>query len=652
MPATPQALSESGAPEVEQSTLQPLPEYRSVLVAADASDHSNQGVADAVRMGKIWGATITGAHVYAAKLHDRRFRQMEGGLPEQFKEESELERQRDIHDDLITKGLSIITDSYLDEVESTCKSAQLNYVRCSLEGKNYFELAKEANNGQYDLLIMGALGLGAVEGSKVGTVCERVLRRAQLDTLIIKQPARSISDGPIVVAVDGSPKSFGGLLTGIALAQEWAVPLHVISAYDPYYHYVAFNRIAGVLSDEAGKVFRFKEQEKLHEDIIDAGLAKIYEGHLHVADSIATDYDIEIRTKLLDGKPHDVIEKYTKEHQASLLIIGKLGIHADEELDIGGNAENMVRNTDCAVLLTQREYTPRVDVMAEATTSWTHQAESHMEKVPSFARNMARMAILRFAQEKGHTVITESIVKEATAKLCPVEHSQNEDAAADSASNITPLVKEQSFNPDWSSEALAIANAINDQSVRDNLKKRAEKKARQDQSKMVEAEHIRAFLNIDVKQNTKPSSGKCPFGFDASETSPDDVEFSWTEAAEHRLQSVPEGFMRSLTKQRIENWANKQGQTIITPELMESKYAAWGEDSEELSHTMKWDDASARRLQNIPDFVRPMVIKEVERCAKDQGAGIVTSEVLQKASGAWAETGEFHSENNQDLYKK
>ncbi len=58
----------------------------------------------------------------------------------------------------------------------------------------------------------------------------------------------------------------------------------------------------------------------------------------------------------------------------SLLVLGKVGIHADDELDIGGNAENLLRNVGCAVLLSQREHQPRVDVIAEATTSWTRQA--------------------------------------------------------------------------------------------------------------------------------------------------------------------------------------------------------------------------------------------------------------------------------------
>jgi len=93
-----------------------------------------------------------------------------------------------VHDDLITRGLSIITDSYLDQADNSCQQAGINFIRRSLEGKNYRALTEETNSGKYDLLVMGALGLGAVEGSRLGTVCQRVTRRSDIDTLVIKQP--------------------------------------------------------------------------------------------------------------------------------------------------------------------------------------------------------------------------------------------------------------------------------------------------------------------------------------------------------------------------------------------------------------------------------------------------------------------------------
>jgi len=61
--------------------------FKSILIVADASDHSNRGVTDAIKLGNLWQSTITGTYVYAAKMHDFRFRQMDGGLPAQYQEQ-------------------------------------------------------------------------------------------------------------------------------------------------------------------------------------------------------------------------------------------------------------------------------------------------------------------------------------------------------------------------------------------------------------------------------------------------------------------------------------------------------------------------------------------------------------------------------------
>jgi len=521
--------------------------YRHILVALDSSDHANAAMHCAAELaGLASEAVITGSHVYAARLHDMRFRQMEGGLPEQFRQEQELERQREVHDSLITRGLSIITDSYLDQAETRCNELGIAFRRCSLEGKNYRALTREANSGTHDLLVMGSLGLGAIQGSRLGSVCRRVARRAVIDTLVIKDPARTIKEGPIVVAVDGSPKAYGGLLTALALTRRWQVPVKVVAAFDPYYHYVAFNRIAGVLSEEAGKVFKFREQEKLHEEIIDSGLAKIYDGHLAVARSIAKDFEIEIETELLAGKPHDVIEKYVRVNNPSLLVVGKLGIHADDELDIGGNSEHLLENVNCTILLSMREHHPEIDIVSGVTTSWTHEAEARLERAPSFVRNMARMAIMRYALEHGHTVITQKIVDEATAQLMPnhAEQAMGEIVAAYDAGEL----KRAEEPLRWSKEAVVLLRSIEDLAVRGNLSMRAEKKARQEKSATVEEKHIQAFLG--------ESNSATP-------------EIHWQAAALARLMRVPEGFMREKCKQRIEDHARLNGHAEVSLEVVE-----------------------------------------------------------------------------------
>src|SRR5438132_13032696 len=111
--------------------------YKQIYIPVDNSDHSNMAIDIGILLAKQFGAKVVGSHAYAAKLHDRRFKQMEAGLPEEYHDEKELGRQRKIHDSLITRGLEIITDSYLDVIDSKCKESNLPLERRSLEGKNY-----------------------------------------------------------------------------------------------------------------------------------------------------------------------------------------------------------------------------------------------------------------------------------------------------------------------------------------------------------------------------------------------------------------------------------------------------------------------------------------------------------------------------------
>ena len=99
--------------------------YKTIYVPVDNSDHSNQAIRRAVDIGKAFASKMVGCHVYAAKMHDYRFKQMEYTLPEEYLEETELERQRKIHDSLITMGLKLVSDSYLAPMAAACATAGL-----------------------------------------------------------------------------------------------------------------------------------------------------------------------------------------------------------------------------------------------------------------------------------------------------------------------------------------------------------------------------------------------------------------------------------------------------------------------------------------------------------------------------------------------
>jgi nucleotide-binding universal stress UspA family protein len=121
--------------------------YREVFVPVDNSPHSNWAVDRAVEVCTRFDGRITGNHVYAARLHDVRFRQLETGLPAQFQTDEEIKRQRKIHDKLIEKGLQLISDSFLDETDKRCQAAKIPLTRQLLEGINFEEIIREANRG-------------------------------------------------------------------------------------------------------------------------------------------------------------------------------------------------------------------------------------------------------------------------------------------------------------------------------------------------------------------------------------------------------------------------------------------------------------------------------------------------------------------------
>jgi nucleotide-binding universal stress UspA family protein len=195
--------------------------YRHIYAPCDNSDHSTAGIRLAVTLAARTGARVTGCHVYAARMHDVRFKQMEYTLPDEYQDEQELERQRKIHDSLITRGLQLISDSYLDVLKQEANAAGVSDVAYkTFDGKNWECLAKDIADSDYDLVVMGALGMGAVRDSQLGSVADRVVRRAKADVLLVRDThlLREDASDRIVVAVDGSPQCFSALQRAIELA--------------------------------------------------------------------------------------------------------------------------------------------------------------------------------------------------------------------------------------------------------------------------------------------------------------------------------------------------------------------------------------------------------------------------------------------------
>ena len=408
--------------------------YKSIYVPVDNSDHSNRAINCALTLGKAYSAKLVGCHVYAAKLHDYRFRQMEYTLPEEYIDEVELERQRKIHDSLITMGLKLISDSYLDGMSRLCGESGLEFEPRMMDGKHHTEILKDLAGSKHDLVVIGAVGIGRAKDSVIGSVCERVARQADRDVWVVKhvpEPGEPDRD-TILVGVDGSPQSFCALMTAIDLARTFGKKVEAMAVYDPYLHYSVFNGIVNVLTEQAAKVFRFEEQNQLHEEIIDTGLAQIYQSHLEVGERMADEAGVTIKKTLLDGKPFQKILDHARKTSPWLIVLGRIGVHSPgDETGLGSNVENVLRAAPCDVLLSTRLEVPRLDVRAEETVRWTPEAEARMKNVPEQVKGIARTGVLRLALEKGHSVITSAVIDEAMDRFMPKSASAATKALAE-----------------------------------------------------------------------------------------------------------------------------------------------------------------------------------------------------------------------------
>ncbi len=99
-------------------------------------------------------------------------------------------------------------------------------------------------------------------------------------------------------------------------------------------------------------------------------------------------------------------------------------------------------------------------------------------------------------------------------------------------------------------------------------------------------------------------------------------EFEWTPDALERMEKTP-SFVRPMIKGGIEAYARKHGFKKITLQVMD--------DSKNSTAGIPWAPAAEKRLENIPDFIRPMARKEVERIAQERGATQVTEALMDEA---------------------
>ncbi len=134
-----------------------------------------------------------------------------------------------------------------------------------------------------------------------------------------------------------------------------------------------------------------------------------------------------------------------------------------------------------------------------------------------------------------------------------------------------------------------------------------------------------------VKTGEK-SSGGCPFSAMVAEmgltssgkpANGGPSEFSWSPDAKEKLDRLP-AFVKPMVQSSVEAYARKQGYSTITLQVMD-------DSKNDSPNGIAWTKEAEQRLDNIPDFIRPMARKEIERLARERGVATITAQVMDDA---------------------
>jgi nucleotide-binding universal stress UspA family protein len=356
---------------------------KKIILCFDNSNSSLIASEISLVLARSFGSEVVSIHGYNAFMHEGAFRIMEPTLPPQYQKEEILQKQRDVHNKLINIGMEKISLSYLKPFEDTFRVADVNYRTVVKEGKNFKAMNDILSEEDGDVIVIGSSGFNSNGSGFIGSVCLRVLRDNDRNFLVVKKPI-SFKNPRFVIGLDGSSSAIAALRMAKLFADKYNAELHLVYVFDSALHKEVFGRLKESLINREGFSFNSKEQEKIHDEFIDKGLARVGNMILNRAEKecglqsadcefnnseiqnpksqighgwglVGEDKSTHIIKKILEGHIYRRICDYASEVNADLVFVGRTGRHFVEGMDIGSVTENVVRFSPCSVFVAESE---------------------------------------------------------------------------------------------------------------------------------------------------------------------------------------------------------------------------------------------------------------------------------------------------------
>jgi nucleotide-binding universal stress UspA family protein len=205
----------------------------------------------------------------------------------------------------------------LDRCQQAARIAGLATQSVLLQGDPSDEIVREGKRTSADFMVMGRHGHGASNPWTLGSVVERVLRRAPCPVVVVRPVPRHRGEGPgqVLCGLDLGETSASTLQYAVGVAKALEADLQVL-------HVAAEEGAERAGSDLAATVAR-------------ASTAKAP----------------RIQRNVVTGEPHEQILGLAGQNDIGLIVVGSHGGVVVDRPFLGSTVLHLLRHADCPVLV-------------------------------------------------------------------------------------------------------------------------------------------------------------------------------------------------------------------------------------------------------------------------------------------------------------
>jgi nucleotide-binding universal stress UspA family protein len=294
--------------------------FKHILCPVDFSEASEHAIQYAIALARIHHADITALHVYSPPF-----------VPPDTPVLEALSRDDDMRR-LETEAAALFADA-------TTRGLRVDVI--VEHGQAARDILTHAAALPADVIVMGTHGAGGFEHLMLGSVAEKVVRKATCPVFTVPPQAQFDAEAPfkkLVCAVDFSEWSLAALEEACAIAEEShgsVTAVHVIewpwSEPSP--------DLEGIPAPQAAALVEYRRyQETMARSRLDTVVGEVCRNRCHV--------DIRV----VHGKPYTEVLCAAEREHADLVVVG---VHGRNPLDVfffGSTTHQVVRRAPCPVL--------------------------------------------------------------------------------------------------------------------------------------------------------------------------------------------------------------------------------------------------------------------------------------------------------------